>query len=62
MDERLRTLEERFSHQQVLLETLDEVVRAFVKRVELLERKLEEIQAGGAGFDVGPASEPPPHY
>ena len=62
-DERIIGLEVRIAHQDAVIATLDEVVRAFASRVELLEQQVAALRvvAGDLG-EVGPADEPPPHY
>jgi uncharacterized coiled-coil protein SlyX len=55
-------LEERVAHQERLLAVLDEVVREFAARVEVLERQVGELRRAGDEQPVGPANEVPPHY
>lgn len=61
MEDRLIQLEERVAHQEKLLSELDEVVIAFARRVEGLERLVES-----SIVDQGESNErhdtPPPHY
>lgn len=59
---RLIELEIRISHQDKVIEALDDVVRAFATRVEKLERELETLRKTAGGLAVGPPDEPPPHY
>ena len=61
MDERIIELEIRIAHQDQVIAALDDVLRAFTARVELLERQLQALRSGGA-LPLGPADEPPPHY
>ena len=64
MEERIIELEVRVAYQDKLIEELDDVVRAFARKVEELERQLTElkdtVQAGAP--EVGPGDDPPPHY
>ena len=62
MDERLVELEVRIAYQDKLIAELDEVVRSFARRVEVLERQLGELRDSMNSAPVGPADEPPPHY
>ncbi|MDX2024025.1 MAG: SlyX family protein [Deltaproteobacteria bacterium] len=57
-------LEERIAYQDRLIADLDEVVRAFAARVEVLERELIRLRTSviDAALPSGPANEPPPHY
>ncbi len=62
-DERIIALETRIAYQDHLLASLDEVVREFAARVEVLERKLRVVEETRARFvETGPADEAPPHY
>ncbi len=62
--DRLVDLEIRLAYQDRLIATLDEVVRSFTSRVEILEQALTTMQASLASPppSSGPANEPPPHY
>lgn len=62
MDERIIELEIRIAHQDQVIEALDEVVRAFTARVELLEQQLQALRDAAGALPLGPADEPPPHY
>jgi len=62
-EERLVELEIRIAHQDKAISDLDEVVRAFARKVEAIEEQLRALQrATGDVGPVGPANEPPPHY
>lgn len=61
-EQRINDLEMRLSYQDRLLGELDEVVRAFSRRVERLERQLGELQDSVGPQEIGPADEKPPHY
>ena len=64
MEERLRTLEERLSHQQILLEDLDSALQLFLKRLNKAEARIEQLasQATSGGESFGPQNDPPPHF
>jgi SlyX protein len=64
MDERIIALEERIAFQERVIEDLDEIVRAFTRRVEALERDLAELRKTVVATPdaIGPADEKPPHY
>lgn len=59
---RVDGLEMTVSFQERVLGDLDQVVQAFAKRVEQLERALERMRAEANELEVGPANDPPPHY
>lgn len=64
MDERIVDLEVRLAYQDKIIADLDDVVRAFATRVEVLEREIkllkETVKEGVP--EVGPQDEKPPHY
>lgn len=61
--DRLTDLEIRLAYQDRALATLDEVVRAMHRRIDLLEQQLDELRrAATPGAPIGPGNEPPPHY
>ncbi len=64
MDERIVDLEVRLAYQDKIIADLDEVVRAFTRRVEVLEREIDLMkQTLKEGVpEVGPQNEKPPHY
>jgi uncharacterized coiled-coil protein SlyX len=63
VEERLTDLEIRYAYQQKLCAALDDVVREFAGRVQVLERKLLALEAGrdGDGLPAG-SHDKPPHY
>ncbi len=64
MEDRIVELEVRLAYQEKTIADLDDVVRAFSLKVEVLERELEQlretVKTGVA--EVGPQNEKPPHY
>ncbi len=64
MEERIIELETRVAYQEKLLCELDEVVQAFAKRVEKVEKKLRDLKSTQIEHqaDMGPHDTPPPHY
>ena len=60
----LLDLEERIAYQDRLIQDLDEVVRSFTSKVELLEREVLRLRSAvlDTGLPSGPAADPPPHY
>lgn len=62
MEEQIIELQIKVAHQERLLADLDDVVKAFTRRVELLERELKELRETQTALPIGGANEPPPHY
>jgi SlyX protein len=64
MEERIIELEVKVAYQDRVIADLDEVIAAFTKRVEDLERQLRDLREALTTDDpdVGPADDPPPHY
>ncbi len=62
MEDRIIELEIKVAHQDRLLADLNDVVSQFSSRVEVLERRLDELQQSVGGLPVGGADEKPPHY
>ena len=61
MEDRIVELEVRLAYQDKVIADLDEVLRSFVARVEMLEREVRELKQT-AVTHVGPPDETPPHY
>ena len=61
-EERIAELEIRLTFQTDLCKQLDEVVREFAERVEILEAKLDEMKESMHQEPIGPHLDPPPHY
>lgn len=66
-DERLIELESKISHQEFQIEKLlklvqeqELVVYHLENKVTLLEKKFSDFE--GAGNEIGPANQKPPHY
>lgn len=64
MSERIVELEVRVAYQERMIAELDEVVRAFADRVQVLEREIAQLRETVLNQPdaVGPPDEPPPHY
>lgn len=64
-DERIIQLEIKVAHQEHLLEELSGVLHRQQATIDLLEKKIgiiTERVKEGAGLDVGPHNQKPPHY
>lgn len=61
-DARLTELEIKLTHQEHLLETLNQVVIAQQATIDSLEQRLENFARVVANLDEEPANERPPHY
>lgn len=63
-DARITELEIRIAYQDNLIQDLDDVLRAFTRRVEILERQLGDLRGQLETLSGGPQTvdEPPPHY
>ncbi len=63
-DERITELEIRIAYQDRLIQDLDDVLRAFTRRIEILERQLGQVQGQLDALGGAPQTtdEPPPHY
>jgi SlyX protein len=64
MENRIVELEIKVAYQDRLIADLDGVVKQFADRVELLERRIKELEdtAKNPPEHIGPADDPPPHY
>ncbi|MEM7351645.1 MAG: SlyX family protein [Acidobacteriota bacterium] len=64
MEDRIIELETRVAYQEKLLSDLDEVVQAFAKRVEVLEKRLQTLRDAQLEHpgEMEPHNTPPPHY
>ena len=64
-ESRLIDIEMKLSHQEFLIEELNQVVREQTETILKLEmglKKLLDRDAESAGRQVGPGNEKPPHY
>ncbi|MBX2986362.1 MAG: SlyX family protein [Bdellovibrionaceae bacterium] len=65
-EQRIIDLESKISHQEFLLEKLNEVLYEQQKTVDRLEKSIEALKKRIEGEDlepkIGPADEKPPHY
>lgn len=61
LEERVRSLEELVGFQDRSIAKLNDVVTQFAARVQHLEGELKQLRADEEQ-EVGPQSDPPPHY
>jgi SlyX protein len=61
-DERLTELEIKLTHQEQLLETLNQVVVEHQAQIEIMRERIEGFARVLANSDEEPANDPPPHY
>jgi SlyX protein len=66
-DERLTEIEIKVSHQEDMLESLNQTVYQQQKKIDQLEAMVAALakhlqQVREAGREIGPANEKPPHY
>lgn len=64
-EQRLIDIETKISHQEFLIEQLNEVVRIQQETIDRLEKSLKIVASRLGETDgkkVGPANEKPPHY
>lgn len=61
VDAKFAELEARIAFQDRTIADLDQVVREFADRVQVLERELRELRET-ASDALGSPDEPPPHY
>jgi SlyX protein len=62
MDERLVTLEVRYTHLERQIEELSQVVFQQQKLVDRLTTELASVRKAVTGVRAGSGDEPPPHY
>ena len=67
MENRITDLEFKISHQEVLLEELNQVVRKQQETIDKLEASIKFLgkltrDAGIGAPEVGPGDQKPPHY
>ena len=60
VEERLRDLEIRYTHQQLTIDTLSDLVREQQETIERLDRELRQCLEWAT--PEAPADEKPPHY
>lgn len=61
-DDRLTEVEIKVTHQEHLLETLNQVVIEQQKEIEAMRLRLDRFERMLSNFDENPANERPPHY
>lgn len=62
LEERLIELEIRYTHQQRLLEQLDEIITLQRHEIDKLKVSFDTIQRQMESAGATPPNEPPPHY
>ncbi len=62
LEARIVELEIRYSHQEHLLEQLNEVVREQRDLIDRLSHAIDDLRATQASDGEAPPNEPPPHY
>ena len=62
MEDRLTTLEVRYTHLERQVEELNQLLFEQQKMIDRLTREIASLRARAAGVDSGPSNEPPPHY
>ncbi len=62
MEERLVTLEVRYTHLERQVEEMSQVLFEQQKLVDRLVKELTVLRKTMSGVKVGSADEPPPHY
>ena len=60
LNARVTDLEIRYTHQQELLTTLNDLVTEQQETIEHLKRRIEQLEAASA--QENPTNEKPPHY
>ncbi|MCA9566543.1 MAG: SlyX family protein [Myxococcales bacterium] len=61
-EDRLMELEVKVAYQEHTIAQLDEELRKMMDRVEMLERRLQEVVAEQTALQASPIDEKPPHY
>lgn len=61
-EKRITELEIKLTHQERLLDTLNEIVIEQRTEIDALKKRLEDYGRVLANLDEEPANEPPPHY
>lgn len=65
-DERFIDIETKVTHQEFLLEKLNQIVYQQQMKIDQLEETLvslgKRLQQTASGPEIGPANEKPPHY
>lgn len=69
LEEKLIDMESRYSHQEDLLQQLNDVVASQGRQMDLLQNRLQlmieqisDLQSQIPATGDSPANEPPPHY
>jgi SlyX protein len=62
MEDRLTTLEIRYTHLEHQVEELNQLLFDQQKVIDRLTREIARLRAGAAGVESDTSNEPPPHY
>jgi uncharacterized coiled-coil protein SlyX len=62
MEDRLTTLEIRYTHLELHVEELNQLLIDQQKVIDRLTREVAILRASTSGVESGTQSEPPPHY
>ena len=62
MEDRLTTLEIRYTHLELHVEELNQLLIDQQKVIDRLTREIAILRAGTSGVESGTQNEPPPHY
>jgi uncharacterized coiled-coil protein SlyX len=62
MEDRLTTLEIRYTHLERQVEELNRLLFDQRKVIDRLTREIANLRARATGVEGGPTNEPPPHY
>jgi uncharacterized coiled-coil protein SlyX len=62
MDDRLTTLEFRYTHLERQVDEMSHLLFEQQKVIDRLVREIASLRARSNGVEVGPPNDPPPHY
>jgi SlyX protein len=62
MEDRVTTLEIRYTHLEHQVEELNQLLFDQQKMIDRLTREISNLRARAAGVESGTSNDPPPHY
>jgi uncharacterized coiled-coil protein SlyX len=62
MEDRLTTLEFRYTHLERQVDEMSQLIFEQQKVIDRLVREIASLRATATGVEGGPQNEPPPHY